>query len=306
MLIPVSCATVLEYESTLLDAIAGAVLDSCGWTPASGERVLVKPNLVSKTGAPLSCTHGLVVRAACTWLLDRGAKVTVADSPAFGSAPSVARAAGLTKALDPLGIKVTGLGDPISRETSFGAHIGISRTALETDTIVNLPKLKAHCQMRITGAVKNLFGCVTGLRKAFAHARFGEKGNQFEAMILDVAAMLPRTISLVDAIHPMHRDGPVGGDRYELGLLAASPSPIALDTAIYTLLDINSDKVPLWREAKNRKLPGADFDDLVFPMEPLSNFDAPGFIIPDQLREVSFAPGRLIKGRVKSLLHRIS
>jgi uncharacterized protein (DUF362 family) len=138
-----------------------------------------------------------------------------------------------------------------------------------------------------------------------AHARFGEKDNRFEAMILDVVARLPRTISLVDAIHPMQGNGPVNGTRYELGLLAASPSPVALDTALYSLLALTPDAVPLWREAQNRKLPGAELPHLHFPMQPLANFETTNFAIPQQLKQVSFAPGRIIKGRIKSLLHRL-
>lgn len=304
MSIPVACATILEYESTLLDAVTDALFESCAFRPKPGERVLVKPNLVARSGAPLSCTHPLVVRAACGWLLDHGAKVIVADSPAFGSAASVARAIGLTRELRPLGLKVTGLGNAVRRQTSFGASIGVSKTALDADTILNLPKLKAHGMMRLTAAVKNLFGCVAGLRKALAHARFGERENQFEAMTLDVTAMLPPTMNLLDAVRPMHRSGPVDGDPFDLGLLAASPSPVGMDTAIYTLLDQMPDAAPLWREAQARNLPGATPEELTFPLEPLAAFDASGFIVPETLRHVSFAPTRLLKGRLRSLLHR--
>ncbi|MBU1247057.1 MAG: DUF362 domain-containing protein [Proteobacteria bacterium] len=305
MPIPVACASVLEYESTFLDAVCGIVLEECGFAPSPGDRVLVKPNLVSRSNGHLSCTNAQVVRAACTWLLDRGARVTVADSPAFGSAASVARAVGIAEAIAPLGLQVTNLGSPVSRQTSFDATISISRQALETDAILNLPKLKVHCQMRLTGAVKNLFGCVVGLRKPLAHARFGEKGTRFEAMILDLVGMLPPVTSLMDAIRPMHRNGPVNGDPYDLGLVAASASPVALDTALYTLLAQHPDQLPLWQEAQRRGLPGATFNDLRFPMEPLSNFDASTFVVPADLTPVSFAPHRLLQGRIKSMLHRL-
>lgn len=308
MTIPVALAAVHGYEPQPLDTAAETLLTACGFAmPAmtGGCRTLVKPNLVSRSGLPLSCTHPQVVRAVCARLLDRGAKVKVADSPAFGSAASVARAAGLQTALRPLGLRVSGLNRAVRRQTSFGAPIGISRAALEADVIINLPKLKAHSQMRLSAAVKNLFGCVAGLRKAVAHARFGDKANLFEAMILDIVAMLPPTLTMVDAVQAMHRSGPIGGEPFDLGLLAASPSPIALDTALYTLLGLGPDTAPLWREARVRELPGSSAQALDFPLQPLDAFNASGFVVPERLSPVSFAPSRLIKGRLRSLLHRL-
>lgn len=306
MRIPIPMARILEYESTLLDAAVGLLLNETGYALRPGMRVLVKPNLVSKTNATLSCTHPLVVRAVCIYLLDAGVSVVVADSPAFGSAEQVARAAGLEDALHPLGLRVESLGRPEPLQLSFGAKIGLSRTAKHVDLIVNLPRLKAHCQMRVTCAVKNLFGCVTGWRKAVAHAQHGDQGNHFPALILDVVEALPPVVTLLDAIRPMHRTGPVKGDPFDLGLLAASCDPVALDTAIYKMLGLASKSVPLWAEAKQRGLPGAAAANLVYPLERPEAFDASGFILPNRLDPETFHPLRIAKGRIRSLLHRFS
>jgi uncharacterized protein (DUF362 family) len=305
MRIPVALARILEYESTLLEPAVRLLLDEIGCAPKHGQRVLVKPNLVSRGNAGLSCTHPLVVRAVCQHLLDLGAALTVADSPAFGTAGQVARACGLAQALRPLGLRVRSLGRPAPLRLSFGAEIGLSRTARDAEMIVNLPRLKAHCQMRLTCAVKNLFGCVTGWRKAVAHARHGDQGNHFPALILDVAEALPPTYTLLDAIRPMHRSGPVKGVPFELGLLAACADPVALDTAIYGLLGLSPDRVPLWAEAQRRGRAGADAKQLAYPLESPTAFDASGFEIPRTLDQETFHPLRVAKGRLRSLLHRL-
>ena len=127
--------------------------------------VLVKPNLLTAT--PLACTSPVVVAAVCRWLLDQGARVRVGDSPGFGTATAVARQTGVEEALRPLGLRVESLADPRPLELPLRrggpVSFGVARVALESDVIFSLPRVKAHSQMRLTLAVKNLFGCVCGL-----------------------------------------------------------------------------------------------------------------------------------------------
>jgi uncharacterized protein (DUF362 family) len=229
----------------------------------------------------------------------------VADSPAFGSAKAIARHIGLTPLLEPLGVPVKSLGAPRALVLSSGRRIGLSSRARAADLILDLPRLKAHCQMRVTAGVKNLFGCVTGWRKAMAHARFGETYGEFAGMILDILAALPPTAVLLDGVQAMHVTGPIKGGPFALNLLAASADPVALDTALYGLLGLGPDQVPLWAEAQKRGLPGADPDHLEFPLETPESFDASGFELPETLDQLTFAPVRVARGRIRNLLARM-
>ena len=301
MTIPVAIARILEYESTLLDSATALVLEESGFAPRTGQRVLVKPNLVAGTNARHSTTNPLVVRAACAWLLDQGALVTVADSPAFGPASYVARVSGLAKTLAPLGLKVRTLGRPVPLTLSDGTTIGMSADALETDAVLNVPKLKVHCQMVMSGAVKNLFGCVVGFRKALAHNRLGRSPERFRAMIMDVHDALPQAHHLMDGIRPLHRDGPTGGVPYEMGLLAASKSAVGLDTLACSIIGLVPAQVPLWEEALLRQRDGAHPADLRYPLEKPALFNGDGFEMAP-VRELEFDPVRVVRGRLKSLL----
>jgi uncharacterized protein (DUF362 family) len=302
--IPAALARCPGYDAPDLARAIPAVLSASGFAPAPGTRVLVKPNLVSRRGAPLSCTHPAVVAGACAWLLDHGAKPFVADSPAFGDALAVARACGLDRELARLNVPLTRLDHPQPLTTSFGETIGVSAVALQAEAILNLPRLKAHGQMYVTGAVKNLFGLAVGFRKALAHARWGEAENRFEAAILDILAACPPVHTLLDAVVAMHKSGPTGGEPCELGLLAASPDPVALDTAVYGLLGLSPAPIPLWREARARDLPGAWPENLSYPLERPEAFPGHLFQPPKRLMPVTFRPWRLLKGRVRSLLDR--
>lgn len=297
----VAMTHVPDYAPARLDDAVALLLETSGFAPTPGARVLVKPNLVASRTAHLATTHPQVVRAVCARLLDGGAVVTVADSPAFGPAAQVARASGLADALSGLGIRVSGLGGPVPLALSRGGSIGISRHALEADAIVNLPKLKVHCQMVMSGAVKNLFGCVAGFRKAVAHHSLGGDGDAFTSMLMDVYAALPRAHHLMDGVEAMHRDGPTGGDPFALGLLAASASGVALDTAAYAALGLAPEQVPLWREAIARDMAGTAPQRLACPLDTPDGFNAAGFVMAP-VRPIKFEPVRLLKGRVRSLL----
>lgn len=297
----VAIARVADYDSPDLDRAAALLLETCGYRPAPGERVLVKPNLVNGSNAVHCTTHPQAVRAACAWLLDHGARVTVGDSPAFGPASHVAKASGLAAAIAPLGLKAVSLKRAAPLPLTAGGTIGLSRDAFEADRILNMPKLKVHCQMTLSGAVKNLFGCVVGFRKALAHNRLGHSHELFRSMLMDVYLALPRTVHLMDGVLALHRDGPVKGEPFPLGMLACSDSGVALDAMAGSLLGLTPDRVPLWSEAIERALPGTDPATLRYPLETPGGFDPDGFVLSEE-RELSFAPLRLLRGRLRSLL----
>lgn len=284
-----------------------------GYSPGRGERVLVKPNLVRADS--LSCTNPDVVRAVCEWLLDRGAVVSVGDSPGIGKAGAVARKIGLTAAL--AGVHADAVGTsggpllPFALDKAVTRHvpglgpIKIARHALEVDSILSLPRLKAHCQTGITCAVKNLFGCVCGIHKALAHVKHGDNGpgrDDFCRFIAGLTALLPPQAALVDALTCMHVTGPSGGEPYPLGLIAASTSCAAVDTAVYGLLGLSPERLPLWRALREMAAPGAFSQDILLRGNPVADFAAAGFVVPERLTPHSFNPWRLCCSAVKRFL----
>ena len=294
------------YDDFDLPGTVSELLEATGLRPPAGALVLVKPNLVAPRTMALACTAPQVVRAVCRHLLDYGVRVVVADSLAFGTGRIMARLCGLRDALADLPVTLANLDAPRAVRLSFGGHIGVARLALEADHIVNVPRLKCHDQMGLSAGVKNLFGCVCGFRKSLAHQRFGSHGNHFARMILDVAAALPPVTTLIDGVVAMERSGPTGGDPFPLGLLGAAANPVALDTALARMLGYTPESLPLWREARSMGLPGALPDELAFPLDTPESFPvATGFRRPPKLSPVAFAPGRFVKGRLKSLLTRL-
>ena len=290
----------------------GQVLDAarlsayCPLRP--GARVLVKPNLL--LAKPLACTSPGVVAAVCAWLLDHGAKVRVADSPGFGRACSVARAVGLEAALRPLGLAVEEVGPavpvplPLEGEAALkaglqagGSRFHVTRLAMESDVIVSVPRVKAHAQMLATLSVKNCFGCVRGLHKAVAHAREGRDPRFFADCLAALWAALPPVAAVADGITAMHVTGPSNGKPFALGLLGASASAVALDEALYAVLGLAPQDVPLGAALCRRKACGsaAAGTQAAFPLRAPADFSSAGFELPAELSHTSFHPARFVQ-----------
>ncbi len=166
-----------------------------------GDTVLLKPNFIAPRSHRHSAaqTHPAVILETARLLKDYGARPFVADSPAWTNAAVCARVLGLTEPLRRLGVPIRQLNAPrMCRLAPGGPKVGISAAALDADVIVNLPKFKTHQQMVATFAVKNMFGCVSGKRKALWHFR---KGNTAER----VCRAARRRLSVSQARRDDHR-----------------------------------------------------------------------------------------------------
>ncbi len=285
-----------------------------------GMHVLVKPNLLR--AHELTCTHAEVVRAVCLHLQEEGIKVTVADSPGFGTAKAVATHIGLEQALQPLGLTVQefrtaqklSLQLPKSlqsKNSGLTTPLGswsIAREALEADAILSVPRCKAHTQMRMTLAVKNMFGCICGVRKALAHTVQGRNLEKFCHSVLALYASLPPTAALVDAVIAMHKTGPTGGEPFALHTLGASTSAMALDTAIYSLLQQEPEHIPLWKYSQELGFEAAFAHNIHSSGDKMpqlySSTTLANFLLPQELMDICFQPHRLLLSFAKRLWSR--
>jgi uncharacterized protein (DUF362 family) len=201
---------------------------------------------------------------------------------------------GMTKALLGLDYEQVQFKTPVSRKIYTGLTVEIAAEALECDLLLNLPKLKAHNQMYMTAAVKNIFGIVVGIRKAMMHMRHGGSHEEFAEILLGLPDLLPPHVSVVDGIEVMHRSGPLDGDSLSLGVVGGALSPVALDTALMDLLELPFQKSPLWQAAAAMHHSGSCSDDIMYPLAVPSAFHGSGFIPPEGLNPVRFNPLRFL------------
>ena len=98
--------------------------------------------------------------------------------------------------------------------------------------------------MSYTGAMKNLFGLVVGLKKAKTHYRFSDK-KDFSAYLTDLNIAANAQYAIMDAIVGMEgQGGPGNGDPVKLGFLAASDNILALDWVCSSIVGYNPYQIP--------------------------------------------------------------
>ncbi len=280
-----------DYDGNNIGECIGKICASLSRVPSPGTKVLLKPNLVMARGHDgLACTHPLFVAAAARHFLDYGSKVTIGDSPAFGSASQVMRSCGILEALKGLDVTVVNFSPGPGVKLRSGRMITFARETFETDLLVNLPKLKAHAQLGMTLAVKNLFGLVIAWRKWLLHQSLGREVDSFLAMLVDILEAIPvDTFTLLDGIVGMQGTGPVRGHPVGSEIVAGSWNPVALDTSILEALSLKPEVNLLSRACQRRQYPGSRAADIEYPLLAAEEFNGPAFAVPEKLKPVPFS-----------------
>jgi uncharacterized protein (DUF362 family)/Pyruvate/2-oxoacid:ferredoxin oxidoreductase delta subunit len=207
-----------------------------------GDRVLLKPNLLlGKLPEKAVTTHPSIVMGMIEIVREAGGIPFIGDSPGIGSCSRSAEKAGIKKVADqticPL-VEFDSPAFPKRNKGSFFKQLEIDRTVLEADVVINLPKWKTHGMTLLTLAVKNLFGCVPGPRKALWHLKAGEDRYLFARMLVDICRMIQPSLTVLDGVVGMEGNGPSSGSPIPLGLLLASRDAFSLDQIVCDLLNI--------------------------------------------------------------------
>jgi uncharacterized protein (DUF362 family)/ferredoxin len=245
-----------------------------------GEHILLKPNILASESPDKAVTTHPSVLAGCVRLLrEGGATVSFGDSPGFEGATSAARGSGLQEAgtaqggtfVPFAGAKPLPLGADVS-----GPSLPIAEAAHECDGLVNLPKAKTHQLTRITGSVKNLFGCIPGQRKALYHVQYPDV-HEFSSFLAQLALRLQPRLHVMDGIVAMEGNGPRGGDPRALRVLLLSVDPVAVDATFCRLVDMDPTLVPTVLHSWQSGLGRYREDEIDLVGDPLQDLVCPSF-----------------------------
>jgi uncharacterized protein (DUF362 family) len=269
-----------------------------------GDTVLLKPNFIAPRSHRHSATqtHPAVIFATAKLLKDYGAKPFVADSPAWATTAVCARVLGLTEPLRRLGVPIRQLNAP--RTCRLGPavpKVGISAAALDADVIVNLPKFKTHQQLVATFAVKNMFGCVSGKRKALWHFRKGNTAGEFAGLLIGVCQYLKPAVTIIDGIVAMHGQGPIRGPSKPLGWLIGGIDPIACEVVCARLIGLEPGGLPILQAARQIGYGCSDPERIEVVGDALPPTPCPGFERAD-LMPVKFSFVRVCHSITRQLL----
>lgn len=223
----------------LFDAIAGGMLKK-------GSRVLIKPNLLAPASPDKAIvTHPLIVKAAVEYVIDKGAHPVISDSPATGSFEKILLESGIKSALEGLVVEFKEFKKSVSVEVGKPFNkIEIAEEALNADLFINLPKLKTHSQMLLTLGVKNLFGCIVGMKKPEWHLRAGMERELFARLLVRIYQAVRPSVTIIDGILAMEGQGPGrSGEPRGIGIIAGCRDAVSLDIALCGMLGIKPEEL---------------------------------------------------------------
>ena len=195
-----------------------------------------------------------------------------------GSVEKTAEACGIKAVADDLQIALADFAQSKTIDYVHGRtsrRFEISQGVLDSDAIINICKMKTHQLERITGAVKNMFGCVHGIHKGAAHVKYPD-AESFAKMLIDLNFYLKPRLHIMDGIVAMEGNGPASGNPVNMNVILMSGDPVALDSTFCRLVNLNPAEVPTvyygsiyglgnW---ENDKIEIVGVDDLIYYCNP--------------------------------------
>ena len=244
-------------------ALTRAVIASLGGMGAfvrKGDRVLVKPNIAwSRTPEQAANTHPDVVEALVALCLEAGASKVIVSDISCNDADATFERSGIEAAARRAGATV--IRRPGTTEALVGGS-AVSRWPLmdllyDVDRLIDVPVAKHHGSSGLTAGMKNLFGIAGGDR--------GVLHGDLDTAIVDLAAAVRPTLTVVDATRVLMRSGPTGGrvsDVRRMDAIAASVDPVAIDAWAAEQIDKKAEDIAHVRLARDRKLGTLDWRSL--------------------------------------------
>lgn len=292
-----------EYEYPVLRPLISQMLeDALADRIQSQTRVLIKPNFLAVAKPEHAIlTHPLVVRAAAEFVLKKGGRVLISDSQGMGSFERILKEGGYKDAISRLDGNVEAMPFKETVKVDIGEPFGqieMARSAIDADVVINLAKLKSHTQMLLTLGVKNMFGCIVGLKKPEWHLRSGIKRQIFARLLVQIYRAISPAVTLIDGITALEGQGPgKRGIPRHIGVLVSSTSAPSADAAICKMLGLDFQQLPTCRAARELGLLNA-LPEISGDFTKVSNFKLP------QMGPLSFGPKRLQPYLRKHLIQR--
>lgn len=267
------------------------------------EQVLLKPNLLAAARPDEhATTHPAIVAGVLRQVLRAGGRPFIAESPAFGSLASVAETTGIAAVARAAGAPLVELNRathlPMKSPLSDRWLVGDPRV-IQADVLLNLPKLKAHAQARLTGAVKNLYGCVPGKRKVWWHFQARHDLAAFSDMLVENARAVQSALTIVDAVIAMEGEGPRRGTPKPVGVLVAGEDSVAVDVVLCQLVGLPPEQYEIVQAAARRGIGTTDPAQIRVVGEPLEHVRVTDFRWPAQLHDISFNVPRMAKSALR-------
>ena len=239
----------------------------------SGMRVGLKPNLLLPSIPDRAIiTHPSFFEAIVQIVRDNDGTPVLIENPAIHGLNTVLKKTPYGNIINALDVEVPDM-TPTQLISFDDAHrykkIEISKAFFDVDMLINLPKLKTHGLTILTGALKNLFGTIPGLKKSRVHLKAPSR-DDFSNFMMDLYGALshgfdpPKPIlHIMDGILGMEGEGPgFSGTPRQIGVIIMGRDPLAVDWTATQIVKISPDDIPTLKAGFERPFCISSPDDI--------------------------------------------
>jgi uncharacterized protein (DUF362 family) len=230
------------------------------------DRVLIKPNncFRHKIMPPYGMvTTTKIIDGLVQLLLEHGCQdISIGEGAIIGIFDELEpytkrgfRGTDIEKIAKKYGIKLVDFNTGAFNELDLGGiKVQVSRTALDTDFLINVPVLKTHFQTKVSLGFKNLKGCLSKDSKRRFHI-----SKRLDNLICLLNEAISSDLVIIDGIYMLEK-GPetLVGIAHRKDLIIASPDVFECDVVGATVLGIDPAQVDYLQEFAQRH--GRSFD----------------------------------------------
>jgi len=226
----------------------------------SHDRVLIKPNncFRHKIMPPYGMvTTSKIIDGVVQLLLEYGCKdISIGEGAIIGIFDELEpytkqgfKGTGIDKVAKKYGIKLIDFNEGDFHELDLeGVKVKVSRAALDTDFLINVPVLKTHFQAKVSLGFKNLKGCLSKDSKKRFHI-----SKRLDTLICLLNEAIKSDLVIIDGIYMLER-GPetLVGVAHRKDLIIASPDVFECDVVGATILGVDPAQVDYLSEFAQR------------------------------------------------------
>ncbi|WP_437637121.1 DUF362 domain-containing protein [Sorangium sp. So ce854] len=219
-----------------------------------GDVVVVKPNIGwDRTPIHAANTNPKVVAEVVRLAYDAGAKSVLVTDASCNEPNRCFQRSGIWKAAYDVGAEVVIPAAHRFRGMRLKGEVlddwPVYTPLVNADKVINVPIAKHHNLSKYTAAMKNWYGALGGRRNRLH--------QNIDVSIADLATFIQPTLTIVDAVRVLMRNGPQGGnvaDAKDMHTVIATTDQVAADAYGCQLLGRKPEEIPYIKMGHERGL----------------------------------------------------
>ncbi|MFW5740116.1 MAG: DUF362 domain-containing protein [Myxococcota bacterium] len=251
-----------DDDPSSLTRAAVDALGGMGRFIEAGDVVAIKPN-IGWDRAPIHAanTNPEVVAALVRAAYDAGAEHVVVTDFSCNEPQRSFQRSGIWKAAYDAGAEVVLPADHLFKTVRMQGRVldawPVLRPLIDADKVINVPIVKHHSLAKLTCAMKNWYGIIGGRRNRLH--------QDIHTSIADLASFVRPTLTVIDAVRVLVRNGPQGGnvdDTKLMNTVVATVDQVAGDAFACELLGEKPGGLDYLRQAHERGIGTMDLGEV--------------------------------------------